>query len=110
MDNKYPYYLINGSADYDSGQVEGIFSTIDNCEMNMDNKEYSNILRAWLNNGKAKLLTYYTGEAWIVAVSGIQTTDPENTDVYSTTFNWMQIAEADDIKNYAKIGLVMLDG
>lgn len=110
MDKKYPYYLINGSADYDSGQVDGIFSTIVNCEMNMDNKEYSNILRAWLNNGKAKLLTYYTGEAWIVAVSGIQTTDPENTDVYQTIFNWMQIGEADDIKHYAQMGLVMTDG
>ena len=110
MDNKYPYYLINGSADYDSGQVTALFGKVENCEFDTDNREYSNILRAWLNNGKAKLLTYYTGEAWVVAISGIQTTDPDNTDVYSTTFNWLQIAEADDIKNYAKMGLVMTDG
>lgn len=108
MDNKYPYQIINGSADYDSGQVTGMFSTIkDDCSVEMNNRALSNILRAWLNNGRAKLLTYYTGEAWIVAVNGISTSDPGNDDVYDTSFNWTEIGDADRVEEYVRLGLVL---
>ncbi len=107
MDAKYPYFIVNGSPDYDSGTVTALFTTIEDCELVTDNGKYSEILRAWLNNGRAKLLTYYTGEAWIVAVSGVQTTDPNNTDTYSTTFNWTKIGDADNLTDYVKNGLVV---
>lgn len=108
MDNQYPYQIINGSADYDSGQVEGMFSTIkDDCSVDMNNKALSNILRAWLNNGRAKLLTYYTGEAWIVAVNGVSTSDPDNDDVYSTSFNWTAIGDTNKVSEYVRLGLVI---
>lgn len=109
MDNKYPYYIINGAADYDRGSVSALFTEVDDdCSLKLDNHEYADILRAWLNNGKAKLLTYYnTGESWIVAISGVQTTDPNNTDVLSTSFNWVQIGDAHDIANYPKYGLAV---
>lgn len=108
MDNKFPYQIINGDADYDSGQITGMFSTVDDdCAVEMDNKALSNALRAWLNNGRAKLLTYYTGEAWIVAVNGISTTDPENNDVYNTSFNWTAIGDASIVSDYVRLGLVI---
>ena len=107
MDSKYPYQIINGDADYDSGSIEGFFSDIDDdCRVDMNNNALSNTLRAWLNNGRAKLLTYYTGEAWIVAVNGISTTDPENNDVYNTSFNWTAIGDASKPEEYVRLGLV----
>ena len=107
MDSKYPYQIINGDADYDSGSIEGFFSDIDDdCRVDINNNALSNTLRAWLNNGRAKLLTYYTGEAWIVAVNGISTTDPENNDVYDTSFNWTAIGDASKPEEYVRLGLV----
>ena len=110
MDSKYPYYTINGQADYDSGSLNALFAEVDDdCSVKLDNQEYSEMLRAWLNNGQAKLLTYYTGESWIVAVSGIQTTDPEHTDTLNTSFNWVQIGDADNIEAYPTYGLAVSD-
>lgn len=106
MDAKFPYHIINGSPDYDSGTVDGLFAPLEDCEIVTDNAAYADILRAWLNNGRAKLLTYYTGEAWIVAVSGVSTTDPDNCDVYNTSFNWTQIGDANDLDDYSRLGLV----
>ena len=110
MDSKYPYNIINGSADYDSGQITGMFSTIkDDCTVEINNRALSSALRAWLNNGRAKLLTYYTGEAWIVAVNNISTTDPDNTDVYNTSFSWTAIGDARLPSEYVRLGLVIIN-
>lgn len=106
MDAKFPYHIINGSPDYDSGSVDALFAPVEDCEIVTDNASYADTLRAWLNNGRAKLLTYYTGEAWIVAVSGVSTTDHDNCDVYNTSFNWTQIGDANDLSDYARLGLV----
>ena len=113
MDSVFPRNIINGSPDYDSGNVDGIFTTTDeDCNVVTDSESLtiqSNIMRKWLNNGRAKLLTYYTGEAWVVCVSEIQTTDPENNDVYHTTFHWTQIGDATKIDEYARLGLVITE-
>lgn len=107
MDSKFPYHILVGEADYDSGQVDGLFTTIDDeCNIETDNAAYATFLRSWLNNGKAKLLTYYTGEAWIVTVTGVSTTDPENNDVYNTSFNWTAIGDANIMSEYVRLGLI----
>lgn len=113
MDSEFPFHICNGKANYDSGSVDGIFSDVDeDCTIITDEQylaDKANILRAWLNNARAKLLTYYTGEAWIVSVNGVQTTDPDNNDVYHTTFNWTQIGNADRLTEYIRTGLVNND-
>ena len=111
MDSTYPYHVINGAPNYDSGSLDGIFSDLDDdCQVITDSNYLAgkaDILRAWLNNGHAKLLTYYTGEAWIVSVSGIQTTDPDNNDIYHTTFNWTQIGDAHRLEELVRLGVVI---
>ena len=107
IDSKYPFHVINGSPDYDSGTIDAFFSDVDECEIEIDNKSYSDILRAWLNNGRAKFLSYYTGEAWIVTVFTIQTTDPDKKDIYNTTFKWTQIGDANKLSEYIRLGLVI---
>lgn len=106
MDNQYPYYLINGEANYERGSVDGIFGELENCELQTDNVAYSRQLREWLNNGQPKLLCYYNGESWIVAVSGVQTTDPNNTETLNTSFNWVQIGDGEDTSAYEELGLM----
>ena len=106
MDGQYPYYLINGDANFERGNVDAIFGELEECELQTDNAEYSKALREWLNNGYPKFLTYYNGESWIVAVSGVQTTDPNNTDTLNTSFNWVQIGEAEEVDTYAEMGLI----
>lgn len=111
MDSVFPYNIINGAPNYDSGTVDGLFTDLDDdCNVIIDSDYLTakaDVLRAWLNNGHSKLLTYYTGESWIVAVSNIQTTDPDNNDVYNTTFNWTQIGDATKIDEYVRLGLVV---
>lgn len=107
MDSKMPYHIMNGKADYDSGTVDALFSEVEECQVVTDNGDVANAMRAWLNNGRAKLLTYYNGEAWIVSTSAVQTTDPENNDVYNTTFKWTQIGDANRISEYVRLGLVI---
>lgn len=107
MDSKYPYAVINGSLDYDSGSITAIFTPIKECNPDFsDNSEYSKTIRHWLNNGEAKLLKYYNGECWIVSVSNATTEQSENTDILTTTFNWTEIADAKKIENYIKLGMV----
>lgn len=106
MDNQYPYYLINGDANFERGTVDGIFGELEDCQLQTDNAIYSKQLRAWLNNGQPKLLCYYNGESWIVAVSGVQTTDPNDTDTLNTSFNWVQLGEGEDTSLYTEMGLL----
>ena len=106
MDGQYPYFLINGDANYENGSVDAVFGELEDCELQTDNAEYSKALREWLNNGYPKFLTYYNGESWIVGVSGVQTTDPNNTDTLNTSFNWVQIGEGEEVDTYAEMGLI----
>ena len=106
MDSALPYCIINGSANYESGKVSAFFSEEYDCAPVTDNRAYSNALRKWLNNGRPKLLTCYTGEAWIVSVSDISTADPDKTDTYITSFGWTQIGDADKLSDHVRLGLV----
>ena len=106
MDNRYPFYTLNSIADYESGTASGLFSEVEDCAPRTNNAHLSKFLRAWLNNGHAKILTYYTGEAWIVSVSNVSTSDPNNDDAYETSFEWTQIGNIENIEDYVELGLV----
>lgn len=107
MDSKYPYAVINGSLDYDTGSITATFATIEECTPDFKgNASYSQNIRHWLNNGNAKLLKYYNGECWIVSVSGVTTEQSGESDILSTTFQWTQIADATQNENYIKLGMV----
>ncbi|MCM1334363.1 MAG: hypothetical protein NC084_12575 [Bacteroides sp.] len=107
MDSKYPYAVINGNLDYDSGSISATFAPLGDCMPDFSNNAgYSQRVRHWLNNGEAKLLKYYNGECWLVSVSGITTEQEGDSDVLSTTFNWTQIADATQNENYIKLGMM----
>lgn len=108
MDNKYPYHIINGNTDYESGQVSGLFTEVEDCQIVTNNTEYADILREWLNNGCAKVLKYDTGESWIVTCTGVRTEAfGEGEGTVSTAFNWTQVGDAYNVSHYGEMGLVM---
>lgn len=107
MDSKYPYAVINGSLDYDSGSVTATFAPISECKPDFsDNCRRTSEIRHWLNNGEAKLLKFHNGECWIVSVSGAATEQPGNAEILATTFNWTEIADAKKNENYIRLGMV----
>lgn len=109
MDRKTPIGICNGLSNYDSGSVNGLFSEIeDECNIEYkDNTIFATAMRDWLNNGRAKLLKYHTGDCWIVGVNGVNDDDTENNSLVYTSFNWTEIANAKDNLAYKKEGLIL---
>ena len=110
MDRKTPIGVCNGLSNYDSGSVNGLFSEIkDECNIEYeDNTIFATAMRDWLNNGRAKLLKYHTGDCWIVGVNGVNDDDTENNSLVYTSFNWTEIANAKDNLAYKKEGLIFI--
>ena len=106
MDSEFPYYIINGNLNYDSGSVNNaLFSPMEECEVSTeDNSMYSKTIRVWLNNGRAKLLKYYNGECWLVATA---TPSDDKTDMVRTSFNWTQIGDVNKNEDYIRLGLIV---
>ena len=109
MDTQYPTTITNNRLDYDSGSITATFARINNkCEPDfINNAEYSMSIRHWLNNGRTKLLKYYNGECWLVAVSGVTDDDPNGNDVITTSFNWTQVGDVNDNEEYLRLGLIL---
>ena len=110
MDREKPFGICNGETNYDSGSVKGLFTKVtDDCkdfDNPVDNITYSQSMREWLNNGRAKLLKYHTGESWIVVVNGVNDENNKDNIVY-TSFNWTEIAKSKDLSAYVKEGLII---
>lgn len=101
-----PYAIINGLQNNDHGAVTGLFSYIDECNpVFEDNATCSINMRKWLNNGRAKVLKYNTGDAWIVTTTA-NSTEKRDDGMYNTSFSWEEIADVDDVSAYARLGLV----
>jgi len=112
MDNKYPYAIVNGTLDYDSGGFNATFAEVaDECNYNFNpdgnmNTVYSSKVRHWLNNGRTKLLKLDNGEAWLVSTSE-NATNGTDTGLAETTFSWTQVGDATDMSQYVEMGLIV---
>lgn len=109
MDRKTPIGVCNGESNYDSGSVKALFDEIKNeCEIEYkDNTAYASTMRDWLNNGRAKLLKYHTGDCWIVVTNGVSDEGEDKTNIVYTSFNWTEVANAKDNSSYIKEGLIL---
>lgn len=110
MDSTYPYAIVNGSLNYDSGSVSVTFTEADSCSIVIEdntNVNYVKGIRHWLNNGRAKFLKYDNGECWLVSVSSVSDESIDNSDILATTFSWTEIGNAKDNSEFIRLGLVM---
>lgn len=73
LENKYPFVVYNGSSNYESGSVSGIFAEIDweKKQFKIDNIPlYSKTVMDFLTNGSPKILKKRDGRIWMVDIVG----------------------------------------
>lgn len=97
INNKYPTYVRNTVANYDTGSCKGQFLEMkeDECDLVTDDKEripYQRKIMDFLTDGLPKMLKHFDGRIWLISVTG----DPTDTaeEVYnnrSISFEWAEI-------------------
>ena len=111
LNSKYPTIIYNSEMNYYTDTCSATWVAADESqEWGWDFEDgwrYRDEFKDWLVNGKAKLLKYYTGRNWLIAVTGdisdsIQTVE-ENT---TTSFNWTEIGDVNDNNDLQKFGLI----
>lgn len=110
INRKYPYQISNGAANYDTGTTSAQWVPYDSSTdtWNMDAaRDYVSSFKDFLNNGAAKLMKYYDGRMWIIDVSSSDISDTEEVSVgqVHTSFDWVEIGDADNMKDLYKNGL-----
>lgn len=111
LNSKYPTIIYNSEMNYYTDTCSATWVAADESqEWGWDFEDgwrYRDEFKDWLVNGKAKLLKYYTGRNWLIAVTGdisdnIQTVE-ENT---VTSFTWNEIGDVNDNNDLQKFGLI----
>lgn len=105
LSSKYPHVIRNGSANYFTGTVEGIFTPYTvACIPDLANMNaYKDTVLEMLCNGNVKTLRTYDGHGWLISVDG----EPSrNTDEFinsdTISFNWTEVGV------FPTTGVVML--
>lgn len=95
-----PHAIINGNANYDTGNCSGLFLPLDDkgkpiiCNPGQWNAEWNKAFLDFLTNGEVKLLKIYSGEMWMVQID--DTPYEELASVGSISdfrFSWTEITD-----------------
>lgn len=97
LDSKFPYIFFNGNTNYDTGTAQGLFVEIDWDRRQFKTSSgarYREKVKAFLTNGKPKILKCMDGRIWMIDV----TSDPSETvqnhpDQVSISFNFTEIGD-----------------
>lgn len=97
LDSKFPYIFFNGNTNYDTGTAQGLFVEIDWDKRQFKTSSgarYREKVKAFLTNGKPKILKCMDGRIWMIDV----TSDPSDTvqnhpDQVSISFNFTEIGD-----------------
>lgn len=114
INNKYPKYINNTIANYDTGTATGKFveTSCDTGVCGTDFKStwtYRNDVLAFLTDRKPKILKYETGGMWLINVTGkpTDTGDEEGlSDFRTISFEWVEIGDCDDEATLYYAGLI----
>lgn len=92
--SKYPHSVRNGSANYFTGSMSGLFTTYtDMCVPDLSAMHaYKEQVLEMLSNGHVKVLRTYDGHGWLVSVDGEASRDSDRF-MYADTiaFNWTEV-------------------
>lgn len=94
--SKYPKSIYNGSNDYETGSAQGIFTPFNAAgePIYEDNAKYRRDMKAFLANGKPKVLKTVEGNMWMVQIdSGFSEEYQGYLDGTDVKFNWTEIAD-----------------
>lgn len=110
LENKYPYVIYNGQADYETGTVQGLFVEVDwkAKRLKLENiTRYSHEVLAFLQNSRPKILKTFDGRIWMIDVTGTPTATPGSAyNQITISFEWTEIGSAEsstDLYNNAFI-------
>lgn len=96
LSGKYPYVVSNANTDYESGQFSMMFMPKDSDgEYTTENDYiYREDIKAFLNDGKPKIMKLSDGRIWMIATTDGLTEDNGEVEHYvHHSFNWVEIGD-----------------
>lgn len=118
INGKYPYTYKLGNSNYVTGTASGLFNPyyIDNCNyFYTDSNEENNMIvkyrkkfREWLCDGHPKIIKYYDGRAFLVAINDTPGDDDSEHHLKNiTTFNFTEIGDINSSVDLINSGLIV---
>lgn len=96
LGNKYPFVINNGIADYDSGQFTMMFLPKDTTgDYTTENAyQYREEIKAFLNDGKPKIMKVTDGRIWMVCTTDGVSEDNDSIEGYvHHSFSWVEVGD-----------------
>lgn len=96
LGSKYPIYVSNGEANYDSGSFTATFIYLneDNCEFDINNGYlYQRKIDDFLTNGNKKIFKTFYGDMWMINVVGNIERDYPHWQCPIHTVNWEETGD-----------------
>lgn len=109
INRKYPYVVSNGENNYDTGSLSAYFvEKIDDKYDTSGGYTYRRKLKDFLNNGMPKLMKFDDGRMWFIGISSPSISDTEqgHYEFITTSFEWTEIGDCDNVETMKSIGLV----
>lgn len=110
LNNKYPIYIRNTRANYDTGSLSLGFIDTETCPFNFDDKNrvpYQRKVMDFLCDAKPKLLKLPDGRMWLIMVTGNPTDTADN--YYANrkiNFEWTEIGDCESQRDLYNAGLL----
>lgn len=117
INHKYPKWVSNSIANYDSGTASGEFLKFIDCSKGMEalldiGWEYRRDFMDFLTDKKPKILKYETGAMWLINVTGAPTNNSYGDNLIkrrTISFEWVQIGDHESDKDMYNAGLSNVD-
>lgn len=114
IDSPYPFVVTNGENNYYTGSTAAMFVRTDKDMYDWqfyDSWQYREDLMDFLCNGEPKVLKHFDGRMYLISVVDNPSQDESVSNFYpTTTFNWVQIGDAEDQLDLYINNLVDYDG
>lgn len=108
---RYPLSISNGFNNYDSGSIKATFIQQIGLEFDVKNgwrwrRDFMN----YLVDSNVKVLKFYDGRMWLVAITGNPLEDSSaHIDMPYTSFDWTEVGDVEKSKDLYKYGLIDVD-
>lgn len=105
---KYPYYFKTSEADYDTGNVEACWIQYnqDNDSYDIDGRnDFMQSIKAYINNGKPKLLKHFDGRKWLVVTQKYSDQESGHWQHRISKFEWTEVGDSNSEQDLYDCGI-----
>lgn len=90
-----PYYITNGYANYESGNINVVLIQFNNCNLDNENgSKYRKYINDMITNKRPKILKFEDGRTYIIGITD-SITQSSDSILPVSTINWTEIADID---------------